>query len=202
MRRRRQQASEALEIELPPLAFGVAGYAIVRDTEAAAQREVERITTLVPGSPGYRNYADWIVALMRPHLGTRVLEIGAGHGTITERLADGERHVTASDLSPRCVDVLQERFAGRADVDIVKGDARAAAGDRPVDTAVLVNVLEHIPDDVQALRDLYDALEPGVEYAIRAPLEGFLERVDTIVLQAGEQRRLDIGLLRSRPGCN
>lgn len=56
-----------------------------------------------------------------------------------------------------------------------------------------------------ALRDRsyrIDALEPGVEYAIRAPLEGFLERVDTIVLQAGEQRRLDIGLLRSRPGCN
>jgi FMNH2-dependent dimethyl sulfone monooxygenase len=60
MRRRRQQASDALEVELPPLAFGVAGYAIVRDTEAAAQREVERITTLVPGSPGYRNYADWV----------------------------------------------------------------------------------------------------------------------------------------------
>src|SRR4030095_11171866 len=79
------------------------------------------------------------------------------------------RHVTASDLSPRCVDVLHERFAARADIDIVKGDARAAAEDRHVHTAGLVNVLEHIPDDVQALRDLYDALEPGGTVLVFAP---------------------------------
>ena len=30
MRRRREQVSEALGVELPPLQFGVAGYAIVR----------------------------------------------------------------------------------------------------------------------------------------------------------------------------
>jgi dimethylsulfone monooxygenase len=60
MRLRREQAAEALGLDLPPLTFGVAGYAIVRETDAEARREVERITTVVPGSPGYRNYADWI----------------------------------------------------------------------------------------------------------------------------------------------
>ncbi len=60
MRRRREQASEALGVELPPLTFGVAGYAIVRDSDAEAQREVQRITNVAPGSPGYRNYQDWI----------------------------------------------------------------------------------------------------------------------------------------------
>ena len=126
------------------------------------------------------NYADWIVDLMRPHLGGSVLEVGAGHGMITERLADGQRAVIASDLSPRCVDVLHERFATRADVEVVKGDARAAADGRRVDTAVLVNVLEHIPNDVQALRDLYDALEGGGNVLVFAPampaLYGALDR--------------------------
>lgn len=60
MRRAREQASEALGTELPPLQFGVAGYAIVRDSDAEAQDEITRITTVVPGSPGYGNYADWI----------------------------------------------------------------------------------------------------------------------------------------------
>jgi len=60
MRRRREQAADALGIDLPPLHFGVAAYAIVRSTEAEARREVQRITTVTPGSPGYRNYADWI----------------------------------------------------------------------------------------------------------------------------------------------
>src|SRR5206468_3502951 len=64
MRRRREEASEALRREtgreLPPMSFGVAAYAIVRDTEHEAEAERARITNVAPGSPGYRNYQDWI----------------------------------------------------------------------------------------------------------------------------------------------
>jgi FMNH2-dependent dimethyl sulfone monooxygenase len=60
MRERRERASEALGVDLPPMQFGVAGYAIVRDTEREAQAEVDRITNVAPGSPGYGNYQDWI----------------------------------------------------------------------------------------------------------------------------------------------
>lgn len=45
---------------LPPLTFGMAAYAIVRSTEAEARRELERITNVAPGTPGYGNYRDWI----------------------------------------------------------------------------------------------------------------------------------------------
>ena len=40
--------------------YGMAAYAIVRDTEEEAQRELARITNVRPGSPGYGNYRDWI----------------------------------------------------------------------------------------------------------------------------------------------
>ena len=60
MRRRRDAASTAAGAELAPMRFGVAAYAIVRDTEAEARREVARITNVAPGSPGYRNYQDWV----------------------------------------------------------------------------------------------------------------------------------------------
>jgi SAM-dependent methyltransferase len=115
------------------------------------------------------NYADWIVELIEPHLGKSVLEIGAGHGSITERLANGDRVVIASDVSPRCVERLTERFGARRDVEVVTGDARAAAEGRQIDSAVLVNVLEHISDDVDALRVLHDALEPGGTVVVFAP---------------------------------
>jgi FMNH2-dependent dimethyl sulfone monooxygenase len=54
MRRRRDAAG------LPPMKYGVAGYAIVRDTEKEARDEVARITDVKPGSPGYANYQDWL----------------------------------------------------------------------------------------------------------------------------------------------
>jgi len=44
---------------LPPLQFGMAGYAIVRSTEEEAKRELARITTVKPDSPGFANFGDW-----------------------------------------------------------------------------------------------------------------------------------------------
>ena len=46
---------------LPPMTFGMAGYAIVRDTEAEAQAELARITTLTGEPPaGYANFDQWL----------------------------------------------------------------------------------------------------------------------------------------------
>jgi FMNH2-dependent dimethyl sulfone monooxygenase len=45
---------------LPPMRFGVAGYAIVRDSEAEARRERERITNVQENAAGYANYQQWL----------------------------------------------------------------------------------------------------------------------------------------------
>jgi FMNH2-dependent dimethyl sulfone monooxygenase len=45
---------------LPPMKFGVAGYAIVRDSEAEARRERERITDVQQNAAGYANYQQWL----------------------------------------------------------------------------------------------------------------------------------------------
>jgi dimethylsulfone monooxygenase len=54
MRARREK------LELGPMQYGVAAYAIVRETEAEARDELARITNVQAGSPGYQNYQDWI----------------------------------------------------------------------------------------------------------------------------------------------
>ena len=43
-----------------PLVFGVAGYVVCRGTEAAARREVERITDVRQSAAGYANYEQWL----------------------------------------------------------------------------------------------------------------------------------------------
>jgi FMNH2-dependent dimethyl sulfone monooxygenase len=42
------------------MTFGVAGYAIVRDSEAEALREVDRITDVKQSARGYANYEQWV----------------------------------------------------------------------------------------------------------------------------------------------
>jgi FMNH2-dependent dimethyl sulfone monooxygenase len=45
---------------LPPMRFGVAGYAIVRDSEAEARRERERVTDVRQNAAGFANYQQWL----------------------------------------------------------------------------------------------------------------------------------------------
>ncbi|MBC7561381.1 MAG: LLM class flavin-dependent oxidoreductase [Gemmatimonadaceae bacterium] len=116
MRARRERAGGR------PLQFGMAAYAIVRDTEAEAQRELERITNVQPGSPGYHNYQDWIgntqleqqVSLQDYSVSNRGLRAGLV-GT-PEQVADSIRAFESSGvglLLLQCSPQLEEmeRFA-------------------------------------------------------------------------------------------
>jgi len=54
MRERRER------LNLPPMQYGMAAYAIVRDTESEAQRELNRITDVKASAGGYDNYQQWL----------------------------------------------------------------------------------------------------------------------------------------------
>lgn len=45
---------------LPPMTYGVAGYSIVRNTEAEAKAELVRITDVKQSAAGYNNYQQWL----------------------------------------------------------------------------------------------------------------------------------------------
>ena len=45
---------------LPPMVYGVAGYAVVRPTEASARAELARITDVQSSAAGYDNYQQWL----------------------------------------------------------------------------------------------------------------------------------------------
>jgi FMNH2-dependent dimethyl sulfone monooxygenase len=86
---------------LPPMKFGVAGYTIVRKNEAEARAEIDRITNVKEGSPGYQNYQDWIrntqleqtVSLQDYSVSNRGLRAGLV-GTpeqVAQRIADFEK---------------------------------------------------------------------------------------------------------------
>ena len=53
-------AERRAKLKRSPMKFGVAGYAIVRETEKEAQDELKRITDVHQSAAGYANYQEWL----------------------------------------------------------------------------------------------------------------------------------------------
>jgi SAM-dependent methyltransferase len=111
-----------------------------------------------------RNYFAWQGRLVTREIGRRVVEVGCGIGNFTGMLLDREV-VVAADPEPECIELLKKRYSGRTNLL-----ALTCAADRPdfealarfhPDTCVCLNVLEHIEDDLAALRRMASVLVPG-----------------------------------------
>lgn len=129
----------------------------------------EELRTTLDNLEGSRNYNGWILALITPFLGQKVVEVGSGHGTFTALLAQRTQELVAVEPSERCVALLRERFSDQAHVTVVPGELDQAADRGSFDSAVLINVLEHIEDDAKALRGLADLLKPGGRVILWVP---------------------------------
>lgn len=118
-----------------------------------------------------KNYFAWQAALALPHLGHRVLEIGCGIGNFTELLLDREL-VVALEIEPACVQAFENRFRNRPNLIPVVRDAASNLADlapHRLDSCVCLNVLEHIEDDVQTLRNIAAILTPGGAIVLIVP---------------------------------
>ena len=169
-----------------------------RDAELAAFHEADdELAESLDNLQTADNYANWIVDLLEPHLGDKVLEVGAGHGLLTERLAH-DHLVTATDLSPRCAELLEQQFGTNPSVTVHLGGLDTLAGAGSHDSAVFVNVLEHIDDDVGVLRQTYEMLRPGGRLLVYSPaFEGLYSDFDRRV---GHYRRYRAPELVERAG--
>jgi SAM-dependent methyltransferase len=116
-----------------------------------------------------------------PHLqpGMSVLDVGCGPGTITvdlaARIAPG--HVVAVEMTDAALDLAraEAQQRGRSNIDFVTSDIHALAF--PDDTFDVVHahqVLQHVADPVQALREMRRVCKPGGIVAARdADYAGF-----------------------------
>ncbi len=118
--------------------------------------------TAVAKAPDYNR---WIVAHLRPYLGQRVLEVGAGIGNISQLLLNCQRLILV-DHEEMHVSILRDRFGGDNRVRVDWGDLTEPGTYEPwkeerIDTIVCSNVLEHLWPDQEVLQRLYHTLVPG-----------------------------------------
>jgi SAM-dependent methyltransferase len=136
-------------------------------------------------------FNEWMASHVRPFLGPTVLELGAGIGNLTMRLARGRK---------RYIGRLRTRFGARPHVIIRRCDLESKTDFESISPAVssvvCLNVLEHVRDDMQGLRNIWSVLEPGGRAVVLVPndpeLYGTLDRV------LGHQRRYTEQELRSK----
>jgi SAM-dependent methyltransferase len=114
------------------------------------------------------NYMRWIVDLARPALAGPILEVGAGHGTFTAAFAE-IAPVHAVEPGAHGRERLRERFAGDQRVTITAGTIDEVAPESVFGSAVMINVLEHIRDDVAALTAIRSRLAADGRIAIWVP---------------------------------
>jgi len=114
----------------------------------------------------------WIADTLRPFLGHRVLEVGAGLGAMTMLLLPRERFV-ATETREGYLAVLRSLALRRSDIQIARLDPQQRRDFEPyngkLDTLVCSGSLEHLADPAAALRNFHAALEPSGRCVLRVP---------------------------------
>ena len=122
------------------------------------------------------NYYAWITELIAPYLDGDILEVGAGSGTVTDRLVRMGLQVTAVEPDVTAFSRLKERFNGVSQVRVVLGDSGTISetGNELFDGAVMVNVLEHVQHDRDELVRIASMLKPGKYIVLWVPANELL----------------------------
>lgn len=159
----------------------------------AAPPQAALQTEVLEDLRGARHYRRWLVRLADPYLGDAPVEIGSGIGDYAAELAVGRSSFTATEPDPQRCAALAARFADDPVVTVRQlglpvTESGAHTG------LVMFNVLEHIADDVAALRSAAGLVRPGGAVVVYVPAFPFaMSRFDRLI---GHHRRYTRRTLR------
>lgn len=117
-----------------------------------------------------QNYNNWLFELVNPWLKGEVAEVGAGMGVFAQKIAAAGNRVTAMDINPGYLALLQQKMP---EVQTFEFDLQAksipAKIDGAFDTVIAINVLEHVANLNLALKHIYRMLKPKGKLVILIP---------------------------------
>jgi SAM-dependent methyltransferase len=113
-------------------------------------------------------YQDWVLSAFGDGLQGDILEVGGGIGNFSRWLARRARKLTVVEPDPGLARELAAlELPG---CEIVERPIEALDGESGrFDSVVMINVLEHIEDDVRALRIAHSLLRPGGSICVLVP---------------------------------
>ncbi|HKB31012.1 MAG TPA: class I SAM-dependent methyltransferase [Streptosporangiaceae bacterium] len=140
------------------------------------------------GGEEARNYRRYERDIIAPHVGSSLLEIGSGLGDFSAQFLPRLERLVVSDSDPYCLEQLSKRYEDDPSVQVLELVLPADIPlSEPVDTVVAMNVLEHIVDDVAALRSLARVTRPGGKIVLWVP--GYQQLYGDFDRKVGHVRR-------------
>src|SRR5262249_50784031 len=138
-----------------------------------------------------------------PALDGRILEVGAGTGTLSEFLLPFSQKLICLEPARNLIPELRRRLqtyvlANLEQVEVVANDFEgfcAESADNSVDAIVCVNVLEHIQEDEEVMREMRRIMRPGGHLCLFVPALPFI--YGTLDQEFGHHRRYTKGGLRA-----
>lgn len=127
-----------------------------------------------------------LVAMLGDTKGLRCLDIGSDNGVISYLLRQRGGRWASADLDQEAVDAIRSLVG--ADVHRIDGES-IPFGDGEFDCVVIVDFLEHIPDDAGFLVELHRILKPGGKLVVNVPnrKESMLRKLRNALGQTDEK---------------
>ena len=122
-------------------------------------------------------FNQWMFDTIYPYCKGRILEIGSGIGNISQFFVDAKAFITLSDIRENYCSQLKDRFSDASTLEDVillnlidpDFERKYANYKNTFDTVFALNVVEHIKDDVLALKNCKFLLKDGGTLLILVP---------------------------------
>jgi len=119
----------------------------------------------------------WLFSQFKHLLKGKILEIGSGIGNLSQVVIDSGLRLTVSDYNPGYFQYLKERYKNNPQVenvlqiDLIHPQFKEAYADLKgtFDSIFLLNVIEHIEDDITAIENCKYLLMPEGHLILLAP---------------------------------
>lgn len=136
-------------------------------------------------------YYWWLSDCLRPYTGKRIIDVGCANGNLTQFFLDREL-VVGMDISEEYLKIIKDRFKDKTNFKTELADASnmrtmSKLKKYRFDTAISMNVFEHIKNDIQAFRNVYNILVPGGRFLIIVPAMNMLYSI--LDYEGGHYRR-------------
>jgi glycosyltransferase involved in cell wall biosynthesis len=132
--------------------FGISDYIYAEDTYGS------QILGRLNRAP---RFTKWMADVIRPYVGEKVLEIGAGTGNLTVQLIPRTVY-WVSDINPLYLNHLERFRLDRPYMEVGYTDGQKGESfpkETKFDTVICLNVVEHLADDLTALTNFREVLE-------------------------------------------